>query len=604
MSGSNAQRALKWARSDARVFGVIAAITGIYVLARAALVPLVHDECASVLWFVRPGEWLPFRAHWDANNHYLSSGIGVLFTRLFGGSMIAVRAGSVLAFVIYLWATWQAGLRIRDRLTRTSLWAALVLCPFLLDFFSLFRGYALELAGWMLALEGLLRCAERCSSRRMILALLGLDIATGAIVALLPVAIIVLVVVGALAWRDRDLLDHRSRIQQVLVFIVLGIIPLLICSFIALELRARGLLYHGTTAGFFEVTVRSLCRYVVGSSSVLVCMCVVVPVLLSSFVAVRQLRRSKDPRSAVVVVHGVLWADVLLRILLAIGLGVNFPEDRAALHFIPLVLLAVSLAIDHTSSIRPVAAWSALLILLLPARTLFTANLDHTLPWPEQSVPLRFMEEVAGMQRSSAHTLLVGAHHQLGLAWSMNAALAGVGELTVQTGGFPGNADDVRVADTRFLDQARVGYHAIDSAEGPGLWLLVRNRPWEITPVDTFRAAARSGTDEFMELAQLPPAVIRAHASRVQVEVPLAVSGPSPDLHLVLEVNDTTSGKLQYEAIAPLALRPVWTGESLRVTWGLSALPATGRAVVYLYNPERVQVALGGSTVILGTIRR
>ena len=65
-------------RAGATVYLLGAGLIAAYVIARAALVPMVHDECASVLWFVQPGEWLPYQAHWDANNHFLGSGIGAL----------------------------------------------------------------------------------------------------------------------------------------------------------------------------------------------------------------------------------------------------------------------------------------------------------------------------------------------------------------------------------------------------------------------------------------------------------------------------------------------------------------------------------------------
>ena len=58
------------------LFLSLAALAGLYVVLRAALVPWVHDECASLFWFVERGEFLPWKAHWDANNHVLSSAIG------------------------------------------------------------------------------------------------------------------------------------------------------------------------------------------------------------------------------------------------------------------------------------------------------------------------------------------------------------------------------------------------------------------------------------------------------------------------------------------------------------------------------------------------
>ena len=71
-------------RSDRTPFLLLVAGVFVYVALRALLVPMVHDECASVVWYAQPVEWLPYDAHWDANNHFLSSGLGALCYRVFG----------------------------------------------------------------------------------------------------------------------------------------------------------------------------------------------------------------------------------------------------------------------------------------------------------------------------------------------------------------------------------------------------------------------------------------------------------------------------------------------------------------------------------------
>ena len=148
--------------------------------------PWVHDECASLFWYVERGEWLPGLAHWDANNHLLSTAIGLMSYKLVGLSLLGSRIGSVLAFGLYAWAAWRIGGRAERITVRWSLLFALLLCPFVLDFFSLFRGYGLQMAFWLVALDGALRYAENRGSRALAQALTGLLLANAAVLSLVP----------------------------------------------------------------------------------------------------------------------------------------------------------------------------------------------------------------------------------------------------------------------------------------------------------------------------------------------------------------------------------------------------------------------------------
>ena len=585
------------------VYITIAALTMAYVLVRAATVPLVHDECASVLWFVQPGEWLPHHAHADANNHFLSSGIGALMYRICGPSMLALRMGSTFAFVLYAWGSWRLGAHVRDKIARWCFWSAVLLCPFVLDFFGLFRGYALELAGWTLALDGLLRYAQSRSTVHLAQTLLGMLMAATAIVALLPVWAIVIALLLALSWGRRARQGGRERMVQMLMVLVLAIVPLLYASRIALGMKWSGLLYHGSTDGFFQVTVSSLCRYVLGSPSVLLCAVVVFLLVLSTSTALETLFRTKSFASPLIFVHVILWSDVSLRIALARGMGVNFPEDRAGIHFIPLVLACMVFALDRAIIAEARSRWSALLLLFLPARTLFSANTDHTTLWPEQSVPLDFYGRVEALQLGSSRPVVVAGHHQLALAWPMNAWVQAREVPSLQTEGFPMGEHDLRIVDRRFLGEASVGFHALDSADGPGLWLLERDRPLEAIPIDTVVAPARAGNDEFMELAHLSDSALRSGAMILELGVPLTWTGAQPDVRLVIEVNDRDGSKLYYEAVAPSVHRPVWKGERLTITRSLPAMPDAGRAVIYLYNPAKSDLDHGEVRILVYAVR-
>ena len=162
---------------------------------------------------------------------------------------------------------------------------------------------------------------------------------------------------------------------------------------------------------------------------------------------------------------------------------------------------------------------------------------------------------------------------------------------------------DLRIVDRRFLGEASVGFHALDSADGPGLWLLERDRPLEAIPIDTVVAPARAGNDEFMELAHLSDSALRSGAMILELGVPLTWTGAQSDVRLVIEVNDRDGSKLYYEAVAPSVHRPVWKGERLTITRSLPAMPDAGRAVIYLYNPAKSDLDHGEVRILVYAVR-
>lgn len=579
------------------VYVAVAALTMVYVLVRAATVPLVHDECASVLWFVQSGEWLPDRSHQDANNHFLSTGIGVFMYRTFGPGMAVLRSGSVAAFAFYAWAVWRLGGYVQDRRVRWCFWPGMLLCPFVLDFFSMFRGYGFALAGIMIAMDGLIRYAAAPRMGGLLRTLLGCCLGGAAIVALVPVWGIIIAALMLVLLKHRSILGSEKVALHLASIAVLGVMPISYAVTISLRLLELGLLYHGSLDGFMPVTITSLARYVLGSGAWPVPQIVVSAAMLTLVMASVTVRRAGRINAPLVVVTFLLWADALARIVLARGYGVNYPEDRAGIHFVPLLILSLSLAIDGLAAKRPAMGWICLPLLFLPVRTIWTANLDHCLLWPEQCVPARFMERIAQEERSLPRPVLVGAYHQSGLAIPFAARENRLAPPSVQTSDFPEGPHDLRIVDERFIDQARIGYEVLDSAWGPGLWLLRRSRYENLVVASRAAFGPYSGTDEFHDLARLDTALLRSGPTWVEVRVPLTFAGPSPDITCVVQITDSAGKDLRYDALQPCVLRPDWNGDTLYLLRSLPAMPKAVRGVVYLYDPKRMVISAGEGSV-------
>jgi hypothetical protein len=561
-------------------FVVLAMLAGLYVVLRAALVPWVHDECASLYWFVERGEYMPFQAHWDANNHVLSSAIGTWAYRLAGLGLFVSRIGSVLAFVVYAWASYHLGRRVQDDIVRWCLWAALLGCPFVIEFFSLFRGYGLEVAFWLVAIEGLLRLTEAWRTRHLGHVLVALFLANAAVLALLPLWALVVASLGVFFVRSWNVLSTTpARLQQVVAYMLLGVVPLLLGVAIAFELRAQGLLYHGSTEGFRAVTVSSLMYYVFHAEGMGVHLFVMLVAVLATLAVVFH----KGDRRALLVVSALLWADVLMRIAMAHFLHVNYPKDRAAIHLVPLFILVFAYGVDAARLRWPSLRWAALLLLAFPLRLLFTMNTTVTSIWPEQSVPGSLLERIATPEGEAP--AIIGAYHQLQLVVPYGARLHGLRVPPMHWEGFPNERYDRVLVDERMGNADRAAFGIITQAPLNGLVLMEREQPLQWIREREHRVPVADVQQEFIELWRGD--TLKDDRDRVlEVEGTLGSAGVFAAPELVSTVKGP-NGDLFYQPV-PFALeRPVWSGQRFHRRILIPAKPgATGR-VVYIWNVRR-----------------
>jgi len=556
--------------------GLFAALW-MYVLLRAMLVPWVHDESTSIYWYLERETFLPYLALWDAGNHFLSSAVGVLGHKLWGLSLFGSRIGSVLAFPLFAWAVYRIGSLLNDRLVRWCLWAALLFCPFLLDFFSLFRGYGLAMAFLLVAVDGAIRYRAQRHTRHLVQLLLGFALADFAVLALVPLWALVVAALGVdlfMHWRSTRSIEAR----KVLLWIALGVLPLLFGVLLSWEMRRRGLLYHGSLDGFVPVTLASLCKYVLGSVHPLV----LLGAGASVVAATAALFLRSTWRGPLLVIAALLWADVCMRIGMALLLGVHYAEDRAALHMVPLAIMLIAFAVDAIAERKHLFRFAALLLLVLPARSMHTANLDHTLLWPEQSVPIRFLEHIV-REQGEGRPMTIGAYNQLTMSIPYTARMLGLSLNPPDVQDFPHAPNDFRIVDERHLAEALPGYRVVDHAPGPGLHLLQRTSPLLLdTPVWNPFAVA-SSTAERIELWRDNDSTV-VHDRFLAIEFAATCDAAFVDLRILLEQKSGDS-ILSGEIIRLAAGGPLCAGRSRHVLLRLPHEPEATSRVVYFWNP-------------------
>ncbi len=119
----------------------------LYTGYRAACLSMTHDESVSYLWFkdLNVGSCFYDEACWpSANNHLLNTFLFQVFTNIFGISELTIRLPNVTAHAVYLLCSTLLLLKATERSWLIlSGFIMININPYLLDFFSLARGYGI-----------------------------------------------------------------------------------------------------------------------------------------------------------------------------------------------------------------------------------------------------------------------------------------------------------------------------------------------------------------------------------------------------------------------------------------------------------------------------
>jgi hypothetical protein len=115
-----------------------------YVSLRAYLLPITYDEAYNYLEFTRKGVLSPFRfSALAANSHFLNTWLTYLTTSKLGVSELTLRLPVLAAYILFLYYTARLSSELSSPLLRISAFVVLNANPYVVDFFSLSRGYGL-----------------------------------------------------------------------------------------------------------------------------------------------------------------------------------------------------------------------------------------------------------------------------------------------------------------------------------------------------------------------------------------------------------------------------------------------------------------------------
>lgn len=580
-----------------------------YLVMRSVWLPIQHDEVATFYFYIQTGNFLPPHAHWDANNHVLNSFLSHLSYRLLGDEPWMIRLPNVVSFVLFFWSSWGVARYLKHGLVRWGFFLSLVMSHYLFEFFGQTRGYGISMALLLFAVWLLLRFLENRKTIFLPGIILACFLATSSNLTLLIPSFLLISYAFIVFLSGKE--HSRKTVSASVVLALLLFAPLVWFSF---ALKKGGALYYGGMSSFWDYTGNSLALYFTGYYAPWMAFMYtgLFFVLLIGFVII--LLKVKHVKTIVLhypsfIFGWLLVGSVVSVFALRYVLGVNFPEDRAAVYLFPFLVGSVAFLVSDAEKIS--SRQYALLVLPLfffPVQFLLKVNTSTTTFPMEENPPKAFFDSVSRAQPSiKGYPVTVGGYQMQRLCWSyMNYRSGGKqGEMLVSS--FVDTLCDFQVVDTKWPlpDNFHTLYAARNKEAINNLHLYQRKKGvshFLVVQADSVTNWNHSG-NEFFDLLSFPvPDSLKGKALFAGIKATIDAHHAPFVAAVVISQKDADGNELSQESINLNWLKKKWDNQPGNLNQG-KIIPfvyeKTAHIVVYLWNPKNTTFLLQNGEVEL-----
>jgi len=447
----------------------------IYLFLRAIYVPLLHDEIATFFHYVQSNNYMPPKAHWDANNHLLNSMLTNWSYHFFGQSPLALRLPNVLSFGIYFFGAYGISSRLKSTPVRWGLLTCLLMSSYIFEYLGECRGYGISMSLLLLAIYFVLRLIETNRSKFVLLIGLTLFFASSANLTLLISSVLIFAFVF-LNFLFNDFRVSKKRFFIKLFYLTLTGVPFLLLAKLSFKLKELGLLYYGSLKGFRTVTVTSLSERLFGTYDlpIKILLIVFIVFILISFVI--YLIKEKKIFHAFSLFSFLVFGSIAMIFFLAKFLKVNFPEDRAAMYLFIYLAAAFAFSADAIFRSFKTALIPSLILYILPVYFLFNFSLTSSHFSIEERHSQEIFEIIHDRKSDFKFPATIGGYCTQELCWYYMNNTAGGKEGRLHWSNHPGLDADFQLVSTgyHFNHETYKYYDSIYRDEKTGLVLFER----------------------------------------------------------------------------------------------------------------------------------
>lgn len=569
-------------------FLVFSAVIFIFLLFKAALQAFSHDEAATFFHYIHKENFWPWFAHWDANNHILNSASAWVFYKFFGYNLFWIRLPNVLSFLLYAYFVFRTSHFLKNILSKYFFQVALLTPIFLLDFFTLCRGYGMSVAFLWGAIFYLVLFFQTTKTKHAFKFFILITLAVWANMSLLNNYLIFI----AAYLFYLLFVAHSKKFVHYFLLVIPGLlfyVPAVIYSF---QMKEKGLLYLGSTDGFIDVTIKTLSLFQFGNNEtwflLMLCIIILSAVLVNLYSKTNFFDLKKyfsfEKFSSV-----ILLCNVIAVILLEKLLKVNYPEDRAGIYFIPLSIAVFCFAIEKISGWNNKIVYANLLLLFIPLYTLKNINFTHTHLWNNLYLTETLYKEAEKIQSKTKETLSINAYHLYEMSWAYYNLKHGGQLLNMHIQPKPDLNADLIVMPSYYFDTLKTNlYDKIYTQAFNALTLYKRKIPALKTPYKiNYNEIEINGEHEFFDIFS---DTLQSNFSDMQANFLGTFSSKEHPLHaqIVIETKDINGNVLLYDYIPLHWIKTQWKGEQKKFTRTIPSKKHQQVIIkIYLWNIDK-----------------
>lgn len=367
-----------------------------------------------------------------------------------------------------------------------------------------------------------------------------------------------------------------------------GLSGLLAAAYYGFELKERGLLYTGLADGFVEVTVRSLVRYQMSMESGVLAAVFTWAGLLAVLAVIGRMAAHSLKWNAVRLSAALLLLNAVASVGLNVVFGMNFPENRVGMYYIPLFIITAAGAIDVLAYNHRNWRWIAGLFLFFPAHLILNMNLNSTILWPRWHASERIYNKALELQNGQPQPLTVSGEYLNELGWAFYNFQTGSPMQLMQRKPVPDTLADLIVARPTDFSFDSIPYQEVIHDRANGIHLLRRTSEWswsaplQLEPLRYEYA----GADEFMELLNDTVGRLPATRGMLDLQAMLKADVPVFEAQLVMAGYDGSGELVWYDFLPMHWIRTEWDNDRLHVRRTFH-LNEARTFKLYLWNMDR-----------------
>lgn len=588
-------------RKENYFYVLAGAFVAVFLVLRALWVTVVHDEIATLYYYVQPGNVFPYYRIADTNNHFLNTALTRISFLLFGSSPLALRLPNLLSIPLYFWGLWRISLRIKHIPLRLTLFAGLAFCLHFVEFMAISRGYGLSFAFLLLSLSYFLSWNQNPSYKLLIYSLLALLLATAANFALVYTYFLV----GLLA-SAKVAFGKGKRGWAIGIILTLGVLPIAFFTGHLIYLRMQNGLVAGLAGHFWSTTVRTFVNTLFNSNTLLSDLIAIIAIIVLIGLAIRRFSRT----TLAEVVHSnsfvllILFVGNIALILIAGWfLKIHFPDDRIVLYLFPLIWLSIAFLLDEVyDRLRKGVRIPMLLLMLgVPLHFFVHFNFSYSMCYKFDVIPQRFYDRVMQNVKQGDYPPTVAGHGLRIFCWSYLDYRHQGRSNAIYFTEYPCYFADYQIINTISIPGWRTIYDSLDFDPVSERHLLHLKKALKfdtliakpIIPIHELK-------NEYVNFLEYD--IVTKSKKVIQVDCDLAFQSLAKPFmsRIVADVRDSANTFHVYEYLQLDWMRWTWDDASkhLQNSLLISMPPGANRITIYFWNINKVEFSVSGSVML------